>query len=200
MSDVSGSMEQNVSGSITAMDVSIALGIYVAERQTGPFKDLILTFSADPQFHVLQGANIKERISNLENADWGMTTNVGKAFLKVLDVAVRNNVPASDMPEILLILSDMEFDAATRATDTNHDAAKAAFERAGYKLPKVVYWNLASRTKNVPVKSDAVDVALVSGFSPSTMKAILAAEDFSPWAVMLDVINNPRYDVSGWTC
>jgi hypothetical protein len=136
-----------------------------------------------------------------------MSTNLNKAFLKILDVAVKNNVPAGDMPDTLVIFSDMEFDTATSVRRgynqpvevTNHNAAKAAFEAAGYKLPKIVYWNLASRTKNVPVKADASDVALVSGFSPSTMKAILAAEDFSPWAVMLDVINTPRYDVDGWT-
>lgn len=198
MSDVSGSMDQKISGSVTAMDVSIALGLYISERQKGPFKDVVLTFSSDPQFHKVTGDTIVQRINNLSSADWGMSTDLQKAFDKILDVAVKNNVPAADMPEYLVILSDMEFNVASRHS-TNHDAAAAKFKRAGYALPKIVYWNLASRTKNVPVTLTTEGTALVSGFSPSIMKTVLEADKFDPMSMMLDVIMNPRYDVKGWT-
>lgn len=198
MSDVSGSMDQQVSGSITAMDVSIALGLYISERQQGPFKDMVLTFSSTPQFHKVTGDTIVDRINNLGSAGWGMSTDLQKAFDAILDVAVKNSVPAADMPEFLVILSDMEFNSAARNA-TNHDVATAKFARAGYKLPKIVYWNLASRTKNVPVTLTTDGTALVSGFSPAIMKTVLEADKFDPMSMMLDVIMNPRYDVAGWT-
>ena len=199
MCDVSGSMGVQISGSVTAMDVSIALGLYISERQKGPFKDLVMTFSGRPQFHKVRGATIVDRIRNLENAEWGMNTNVEAAFQAICDLAVKNKVPAGDMPKYLVILSDMEFDSASRGSNTNFESARRMFERAGYELPRVVFWNLNSRTKNVPVSMHQSGTALVSGFSPAIMKSVLEAERFDPMSIMLDTVNAPRYDVEGWT-
>lgn len=198
MSDVSGSMSVAVSGTVTAMHISIALGLYISERQPGAFKDLVLTFSTNPTFHKVHGAGITDRISNLSRAEWGMSTDINKAFRVVLDTAVKNNVPAADMPKMLLILSDMEFDHC--GGRTNFQAAQKLFAEAGYELPKIVFWNLNSRSANVPVRHNEQGVALVSGFSPSILKSILAAEEFTPEKIMLDTVMNPRYDVAGVTC
>ena len=216
MSDVSGSMDTPVSGSVTAMDISIALGLYVSERQSGPFKDLVLTFSSTPKFHKVVGDTIVDRINNLGSADWGMSTDLDAAFRLILKIAVEHGVPAEDMPEALIVISDMEFDFATRRVyrhprgavqstlveQTNHESATRLFEQAGYKLPTVVYWNVNSRSNIVPVRAHESGAALVSGFSPAIMKAVLAsdADELNPTKLMLDVIMDSRYDVPGWTC
>lgn len=197
MSDVSGSMSTPVSGSVTAMHVSIALGLYISERQTGSFKDLVLTFDTNPTFHKVQGKGIAARCNNLAHADWGGSTNINKAFNLILDTAVSNSVPAADMPKMLLVLSDMEFDHCTGAT--NFQAAQKMFADAGYEMPKLVFWNLNSRTKNVPVRHNEQGVALVSGFSPAILKSILAAKDFTPKQIMLDAVMSDRYAVPGVT-
>jgi len=198
MCDVSGSMECKISGSVSAMDVSIALGLYISERQSGPFKDMVLTFSSSPQFHKVYGDTINDRIDDLESANWGMSTNLQVAFDAILKVAKDNKVPADHMPKYLVILSDMEFNSACR-DKTNHQAAKAKYEAAGYEMPKVVYWNLNSRTKNVPVTMTANGVALVSGFSPSIMKTVLSADKFDPMSILFDAVMVERYNVEGWT-
>lgn len=199
MCDVSGSMECKISGSVSAMDVSIALGLYISERQSGPFKDMVLTFSSTPQFHKVTGSTIVDRINNLKSADWGMSTNLQAAFDAILNVAVQHKVPAGDMPKYLVIISDMEFDHAARGDMTNHQAAAAKYAAAGYEMPKIVYWNLNSRTKNVPVTIGENGVALISGFSPSIMKTVLSADKFDPMSILLDTIMVERYDVDGWT-
>lgn len=199
MCDVSGSMDTHkVGGSITAMDVSLSLGVYIAERQQGAFKDLVLTFSSEPSFHKLSGSDVLNRIRNLERADWQMSTNIEKAFDLVLKTAVNNNVPAEHMPRYLVVLSDMEFDACTTG-ETNFTAARSRFERAGYVLPRIVFWNLNSRTNNVPVKAREDGTVLISGFSPAVMKSVLSCEDFNPMSMMYDVVMSERYDVPGWT-
>lgn len=197
MSDVSGSMMSAVSGSVSAMHVSIALGLYVSERQTGPFKDMVLTFETNPKFHKVHGKGITARAQNLAGASWGGSTDINKAFKLILDTAVTNSVPAADMPKMLLILSDMEFNYCGKLT--NMQALRKMYEQAGYELPNVVFWNLNSRTKNVPVRHNEQGVALVSGFSPSIMKSILAAKEFTPQQIMLDTVMSPRYDVPGVT-
>lgn len=197
MSDVSGSMSVQVSGSVTAMDVSIALGLYISERQSGAFKDLVLTFSSTPKFHKVHGAGIVDRINNLSRADWGMSTDVNKAFKLIVDNGVKNNVPAAEMPKMLLILSDMEFDHC--GGGTNFQVSQKMFAAAGYEMPKVVFWNLNSRTKNVPVRHNEQGVALVSGFSPAILKSILGVEEFTPEKIMLDAVMSDRYAIPGVT-
>jgi hypothetical protein len=127
-----------------------------------------------------------------------MSTDLQKAFDLILKIAVENAVPADDMPKYLLIISDMEFNSAGRGI-TNHDMLKRKYDSAGYVAPKVVYWNVNSRTKNVPVSVDENGTALISGFSPSIMKTVLAADNFDPLSIMHGAIMSDRYSVPGWT-
>jgi len=197
MVDVSGSMGCPVSGSKTetCMNVAVSLGIYCADKLEGAFKDLVLTFSGRPQLLQLKG-NVVQKYEQLQRADWGMNTNVIAAFTKVLKTAVDNKVPDSEMPKILLILSDMQFDQCVEFDDSALESARRNYEAAGYTLPKIVFWNLNSRD-NMPVKFDEVGTAMVSGFSPAILKAILSAnlETFTPENVMLEAVMVDRYKI-----
>ena len=195
MVDVSGSMgcAANGTGSLSCMDVAVSIGLYLADKQTGAFKDMFLTFSANPELQILKG-NLNDKLNQLQRADWGMNTDLEKAFVKVLDVAVKGNVPASEMPKYLMIMSDMEFDECTDGTAFN--TLQSRFEQAGYALPKVVFWNLNARPGNVPVTQDQENVALISGFSTNILKSVLAAKNFTPAGVMLETIMSDRYTIS----
>ena len=194
MCDVSGSMGCPVggNGNLSCMDVCVSLGLYLADKNTGPFKDMFLTFSARPSLNVLKG-DLRSKLRQLETADWGMNTNLHAAFDEVLRVAVRGKVKAADMPKYLLIMSDMEFDRCTQFDDSAMQMIQRKFEAAGYEVPKIVFWNLNARAGNVPVKYNMKNVALVSGFSPSIMTAVLGAKDMSPVSVMLETLNSERY-------
>lgn len=192
MSDVSDSMFTPVSGSVTALDISIALGLFVSERQKGPFKDLVLTFSSQPTFHKVHGNGIVERINNLSSAKWGMTTNIDAALDLILITAINNKVSKDELPKMLIILSDMEFDASVR-NGTLTQRTKAKFAEAGYDLPKIVFWNLSNRSGAIPVRFNQAGVALVSGFSPSIMKSLMAGEEFTPESIMLKTVMVDRY-------
>jgi hypothetical protein len=113
---------------------------------------------------------------------------------KILSVAVKGNVPASDMPAMLLILSDMQFNQCARYDDSAMEMIERKFESAGYAVPQIVFWNL-NASDNVPVKADKSGAALVSGFSPSIMTSLLAADliQFTPTGIMMVTIMVPRY-------
>jgi hypothetical protein len=196
--DVSGSMTNPVGDNpnLTCMDVSISLGLYISERNSGDFKDAFITFSERPTLQYLTGT-LSERYENLRSADWGYSTNINSVFQLILNQAVSHNVPEEKMPTIILILSDMEFDMGVRDYDTDTQTMiETRYKEFGYKVPKIVYWNLNSRTnENFPVLSDKKNVALVSGFSPSVVKSILNGNDFSPIGIMLDTINSERYEL-----
>ena len=201
--DVSGSMGCSAGNNpnLTCMDVAVSLGLYISERNEGVFKDTFLTFSSNPTLQVLNGPLV-DRLSQLKCADWAMSTDLQKAFKLILNQAVKHNVPVEEMPTKLLILSDMEFDEATSShwdpvSDWNPTAQqmiKGMYEKAGYEMPDIVYWNIQSRNDNCPTRFDETGTALVSGFSPSIMRSILSCKNITPYEVMMETIDSPRYE------
>lgn len=196
MCDVSGSMSSAVAGNnnLSCMDVCISLGLYLSERNKSAYKDMILTFSGDTKIQHLTG-DLWSRYAQLESADWGMNTDLARAFDRILERAVEWRVPQNCLPQYLLILSDMEFDQCVEMDQCAIDTIDRKFREAGYVRPKVVFWNLRARGGNVPVKFNQAGVALVSGFSPAIMKSVLAAKAFNPRQIVLDTLADPRYSV-----
>lgn len=199
--DTSGSMFQTVGGksSTRALDVSVAMGMYFAERLSGAFKDTFITFSERPSLQTVTG-NLADRYRQLNDADWGYNTNLNAVFKLVLNTAVMNSVPVTDMPTTVLIVSDMEFDSCSSGK-TNFDTIDEMFRGSGYERPNLVFWNVAARTGNVPVKENDAGVALVSGFSPATISYVLGTEApeeaekrrMTPVEIMENVVNSERY-------
>ena len=112
---------------------------------------------------------------------------------KQLHAAVRNNVPQEELPETLYLISDMEFNACVRnASVSNFASAKRRFAEHGYRLPQIVFWNVASRNSNQPVTKNEQGVALVSGCTPRLF-SMVASGDLSPYSVMMDIIESERY-------
>lgn len=194
--DVSGSMEASVADNpnLSCMDVALSLGLYCADKNKGAFKDMFLTFSGESELLTLKGS-LSQKLTQMETSHWGMNTNLHKAFERILKVAVSGNVPQEDMPKVLLILSDMQFDQCAKFDDSAMQMIQRKYEAAGYTVPVIVFWNLRA-TANVPVSFDKKGVAMVSGFSPAIMKAVLAADfdEISPESIVRDAVGIARYD------
>ena len=186
MIDTSGSMFGE------PLAIAISLGMYLAERSKGEFNDMFLTFDESPQLVKIEGDNVQDRLSNISQAEWGMNTDFEKAYMHILNVAKKHNVVPDSMPSMLLVLSDMQFDDSQRnMPHFNH--MKEEYEKAGYKLPKIVFWNLDSHY-GTPAKCSDDSVAMVSGYSPSIMKAILNAEEFNPLSIMMEALEPIELD------
>jgi hypothetical protein len=194
--DVSGSMTTPVGGggNLTCLDVAVSLGLYCADKNKGALKDMFLTFSARPELLTLKG-NIIQKIDQMLRSEWEMNTNLVAALELILRTATNNSVPQEDMPSMLLILSDMQFDQCSRFDNSAMESIRRQYQKAGYQAPKIVFWNLNSHD-NVPVKENEDGVALVSGFSPSILKSVLSAdlEQFTPEAMMMKTLMAERYD------
>lgn len=195
--DVSGSMTSPVgrNGKVTCLDVAVSLGLYLSEKNEGKFKDTFLTFSGNPELLHLKGT-IVQRLNQMVRSQWHMNTDLHAALDKILSVAKNGGVPQEEMPEMLLILSDMQFDQCVTHDDKALDMIARKYEAAGYNMPKIVFWNL-NAYDNVPVRMDESGVALVSGFSPAIVKSVLSAdmEQFTPEGIMLKTLMSDRYVV-----
>ena len=191
--DVSGSMETKVSGKVEALDVSLGLGMYFAERNTAPFKDKVVSFSSRPELHNIISGNVVGSLNSMLKMEWGNDTNIEAVFDLVLKTAKDANCSQDEIPEILII-SDMEFNYCG-GRDYAHDFDRIAkkFESAGYKLPRVTFWNVNSRTNTIPMKENENGVVLVSGFSPSSIRAVMSGE-LDPYKALLACFTVQRYD------
>jgi hypothetical protein len=189
----------DVSGSMTGlpMDVSVSLGIYISERNEGIFKDAFLTFSESPKMQYLKGS-LTERMRQLSRAEWGYSTNLQATFDLILNSAIREELPESEMPTKLLIISDMEFDEASHGR-TNLDSIRAKYKASGYTMPQIVFWNVNGRLGNSPATVSDSGIGLVSGFSPAILKSILKGEIYGPYQLMLDTVTAERYSRIGVT-
>lgn len=186
LADVSGSM------SGLPMSISVSLALYFAERNEGPFKDYFMTFTSKSRLQKIEGSNLKERMDSIESAEWHGSTNIQSAFDAILRAAQSNNAKADELPKILYVISDMEFDSATYGnTETNFEAAERKFREAGFELPHIVFWNVNARGNQSPATKYDNHVTLISGSSQSTFK--YAVEGKTPVEAMMDILNSPRY-------
>ena len=196
MADVSGSMD--CSGG-RPMNTSIGLATYFAQRNTGAYHNLYMTFTNEPHFVKLrEGATLADTIGQVMGTDVGYSTDLAKAFMYILETAVTNGLKNSDMPKALVVISDMEIDPYFRRNCSFDfvDEMKARFATYGYTLPKLVLWNVEARNDTFLSKSD--DVVLVSGQSPSVFKNLCSSLDGkTAWEFMMEVLNDPMYDCVG---
>lgn len=207
MADTSGSMSGR------PLATSVGLGIYFAERNTGPFHNRFMTFSRKPSWVVLpENGTLADKVHAVP--DICDNTNIEAAFDLILNTAIKHNLKQEDMPQNLVIISDMEFDTCVvnhstaelfrhwYACDyepepnamTFYDAMKAKFAAHGYELPNITFWNVDARQDTFHTQQSTPHVRMVSGQSPSVFKSLIDGKTHTPYDFMLEVLNGERYN------
>jgi len=184
VADVSGSMSGR------PMSVSVSLALYFAERNKGALRNYFMTFSASPQLVKVMGKTLKEKINFIQRSDWGYNTNLNKTFEVLLKAAKKSKVKENELPKVLYIISDMEFDECCEV-DTNFEAAKKMYAKEGYVLPHIVFWNVNSLQDQLPALAEDGNVTLISGASQAAFR--YAVEGKSPEELMMEILNSQRY-------
>lgn len=205
--DGSGSMGCTIGETkVTAMEVADALAIYFAEKCHGEYKNKFITFSSSPKLVDMSKCNsLREKLEVTKGYNEVSNTNIEAVFDLILKVAVKNKYSQDELPKNILILSDMEFDSCACDNscvsswhvgfkDTLFEKIAKKYDKYGYKMPRMVFWNLMSRTGSIPVKENNLGVALVSGFSPTVIKMVLSNK-LDPYECLLDQLNSERYDL-----
>ncbi len=211
VADGSGSMLSRVDphSDTSAMSVANALAIYFAERSSGQFRDQYITFSRKPRLVDLsKGRSLLEKLQIARRYNEVANTNIEAVFDLILTTAVREHMDQADLPKNILIISDMEFDICAEASGVVQDSwgyneysrpnarlfsvLANRYAQAGYQLPRLVFWNVNSRTGTIPVKENNMGVALVSGFSVNIVKMVMSGK-LDPYECLLETLNAPRY-------
>ncbi|MCR5322775.1 MAG: DUF2828 family protein [Lachnospiraceae bacterium] len=189
--DTSGSMYCDAKPVPAA--VALSLGLYFAEHNKGVFANHFIEFSRNPRLIELKGKTFADRLRYAASFSEVANTDLEAVFDIILKTAVDHKVSQDELPARLIIISDMEFDACVQnASMVNFKNAEKKYAEKGYKLPEIVFWNVASRNRQQPVKQNEQGVALVSGVTPRLF-SMIAGGELSPYKFMMDIINGERY-------
>jgi hypothetical protein len=201
---VDGSMSMmNGNGSVRPIDIARSLGVYFAERCKGEFNNILMEFSRDPKLINLNDCKtLMDKYVKLSRYDDCTSTNIEEVFMLILRTAIVSEMKQSDLPDRILIVSDMEFNDATYCTNCGafsygmkglFEELADRYEQYGYKLPKLVFWNVNSRTNTIPMTVNEMGVIMVSGFSPNIMSMIMSGQT-DPWIALKEKLDSKRYD------
>ena len=169
-----------------------------------------MTFSSNPTFVEVEGVDFCDKVSRMSQADWGGSTNVEAAFDLMLKTAIENGCSQDEIPQNLIIISDMEFNScvtsgatsssrwysghAVTPNDTLFEAMEKKWARAGYKMPGLTFWNVQARQNNIPMRAEG-HVNFVSGMSPVIFEQVM--KGLSAYDLMMDKLDSDRYKVIG---
>lgn len=191
--DTSGSMWGNEASA--PINVAISLGMYAAERARGPFKGHYISFSSRPQLIEIEGIDFVDKVRRIWETNLCENTNIEATFDMLLNTAKRTHCRQSDLPKSIVIISDMEFDSQAgrygSSSATLMENIKHKWERAGYEMPNLVFWNVQARQNNVPMQVKN-GVTLCSGFSPVLFEQIMKGK--TGYDLMMDKLNSARYE------
>ncbi len=192
--DGSGSMTCTNYGNVRPIDVALSLGIYFAEHNSGVFANHFITFSHSPRLVEIKGSDIYEKVNYCATYNEVANTDLEAVFRLILTTAVNNKLPQEQLPSRIYIISDMEFDYCVYGGNSMpmFESMEKMYKKYGYELPNIIFWNVNSRSSNVPVKMSRTGAALVSGASPAIFDMVASGE-LSPEKIMNDIIMSERY-------
>lgn len=201
VADTSGSMTSGA-GSVAPIDVAVSLALYAAERNKGPFANSYISFSRTAKFVETRGVDFCDKVDRIVKTNLCENTNLQSVFDLVLNTAIRNHLRQADMPETIVIISDMEVDAmqgyrcswngnapGMKGVQTFMDKIRNVWISHGYQLPKLVLWNVNAR--NNTVLDAGSDVSCVSGCSPVIFEMVMSGK--TGYDLMMDKLNSTRY-------
>lgn len=194
--DVSMMCVVDTSGSMWGrpLDVACSLGLYCAERMTGPFANKYISFSRNPRLVKTEGIDFVDKVERIYNTNLCENTDLGKVFNLLFNIVRRGVANKEDLPKTLVVISDMEIDRMSNwksdTAVTEMDKIREKWESYGLELPKLVYWNVNSRGKDT-ILDKGPNVSFVSGCSPVIFEQVLTGK--TGIELMLEVLMKDRY-------
>lgn len=198
MADTSGSMFFNHCGGLRPIFVSVAMAIYFAKHNKGDLKNTFMTFESDPHFIEIKEASLFDTINAVKKVEWGNSTNLEKAFDKLLETCIKGGVSQEEMPKAILVVSDMQINAASSACEWDghisfFKSMSKKYEKAGYKMPQLIFWNVNAKKATFHASKDDAGASLVSGFSVNVFKQVIKSIGSTPYELMMNVLESERY-------
>ena len=188
-------------GAAAPINIATSLGMYCAERAGGPFAGHYISFSSRPQLIKVEGVDFCDKVARIYKTNLCENTNIEATFDMLLQTAIDNHCSQDDIPQNIIVISDLEFDRAqgwraemnSRNAETLMEGIARKWAAYGYQMPKLVYWNVQCRQNHIPQDLGNGRVSYVSGMSPSIFQTIMTGK--TGYELMMAKLNDARYSV-----
>lgn len=200
--DTSGSMTRG--DAAAPINVAISLGLYCAEKANGPFANHYISFASRPQLIETKGVDFVDKVQRIYRTNLVDDTNIEAVFDLLLNTAIKNHCTQDDLPQNVIIISDMEFNMAvndrwynpssitTNNVETVLERKAREWARHGYQMPHLIFWNVDARQNNIPMLGNG-PISFVSGMSPTIFETIMSGK--TGYDLMMEKLNSERYSV-----
>lgn len=198
--DTSGSMTR--SDAAAPINVAISLGLYCAEKAKGPFANHYISFASRPQLIQTDGVDFCDKVARIYSTHLIDDTNIEAVFDLLLKTAIRNNCSQDDLPQNIIIISDMEFNMAVGGGWRSHSSINSSnvetvlegkareWAARGYQMPHLIFWNVDARQNNIPMLGNG-PISFVSGMSPTIFETIMSGK--TGYDLMMEKLDSERY-------
>lgn len=177
--DTSGSMGCfSTDGKTKVIEICLSLGVYFSTINEGYFKDIVCMFDDISTIKKLSGS-FSDKINQIqsERTAWG-STNFESVITLLIKMRKENpEIPISDFPDTLLVVSDMDFNPVGGNSETNYENALKRLSEVGLGEMKFIWWRpCVPKSPNQPATIDDNGVYFMSGFDGSTISLLLGGE------------------------
>jgi hypothetical protein len=184
------------------INVAISLGLYCAEKAKGPFANHYISFASRPQLIETDGVDFCDKVQRIYRTNLVDDTNIEAVFDLLLDTAIRNRCSQDDLPQNIIIISDMEFNMAVGGgwrsrssinagnVETVLEGKAREWAARGYQMPHLIFWNVDARQNNIPMLGNG-PISFVSGMSPTIFETIMSGK--TGYDLMMDKLDSERY-------
>ena len=198
--DTSGSMTRG--DAAAPINVAISLGLYCAEKAQGPFANHYISFASRPQLIQTDGVDFCDKVARIYRTNLIDDTNIEAVFDLLLDTAIKNRCTQDDLPQNVIIISDMEFNMAVGGgwrsrSNINSSNVETVLEgkarewaARGYQMPHLIFWNVDARQNNIPMLGNG-PISFVSGMSPTIFETIMSGK--TGYDLMMEKLDSERY-------
>lgn len=190
MADVSGSMYGR------PMATSTSLGVYFAERNTGAYQNMVMTFTDRPSLYEINPDDTLATKIHQVLSHEGFNTDLDRALAEIYNVARQ----CGEAPEALVVISDGEIDSYRQRLEYNgssfEDIAtkwQHKYAEIGLNAPKLIMWNVESRGSRYIAKKANRGVAYISGSSAATFKELTTLITKDAVTAMIEILSKPAF-------
>tara|TARA_Y100000385_G_C13099650_1_gene643658 strand:+ start:2034 stop:3443 length:1410 start_codon:yes stop_codon:yes gene_type:complete len=186
--DISSSMKKwNYSQDydFNPVDVSVGIGILLANTLQGYFKNKFITFSHNPEILTLSETdNVFEHHKHVTNSDWSTKLDISSVLDILLYTAISYDVTKDEFPRNLLVITDA---SSENASSVINESIFSKYKKSIYLIPHIKFWNLGS---NNHMSDEREYVTEIAGFSHIFVKPLITSNKFELNDIIKDILKD----------
>lgn len=197
-------VDMSISMGKIALYNAIALGIYIAEHNTGDFKNKLIVFGNRPRLVSFNNQmDICDKIQYIMRHKNNINSDLYSVFDRLLQTVAKNNLSKNELKSTsITILSDMQIEPNSSLKHyCLYSNIYTMFKHYDIEKPQIIFWNL-KQTNGFPMFNfhNYNEIIMFSGYSEKVLeyfkgsnKETKKVKDSNHF-LLFNILSNKKYD------